>query len=304
MEEKTNIAGAEAAPAKKKTESAGAEAAPANETTVSAGAETAPAEVTSENTDSIKTDKKEGGAGITILYPYKTTKDDGYELKHSIRSVLKNLVVDEDCEDANILVFGYEKPSWLQDKCFIKCDTANLNEKAAKIKVLSDAVTCNSVHNTIIFMSDDMYLINPCQVADMQCLISKGKIADNYTKKLLEDIDYHSDYDYENHTPCCFNKKQLSYVLAEIEDSDASKIDIRSYYYNALFYPIKPILLNWPTDDWALPIANMPPRENFIQDGLNHKKFMSHETTAYGERVVKLLDELFPKPSDFECLSE
>lgn len=254
--------------------------------------------VNKENSDKDETLK------ATIIIPFVHTEDDGFELKHCLRSIQKHLYD----VDVNVKVIGDTKPTWLKEENWIHLDTVDMTARESKMKKMMVAIGEKDVHELIILMSDDMYLVNPVMLADIEVLKAVGDLKDAATIKLINQYPHNEKclYDYETHTPCMMLKSQLKKMFAQIyiEDEEESNMlfasHLRSLYYNLVYKDIKPYILEWKVDGWNIPIANENPNIPLVEHLLDNKKFMNTIQNGYNETTKTLLDKMFSEPSDFE----
>jgi len=239
---------------------------------------------------------------IGIIYPYKPTADDGYSLRHSIRSIEKHLMLDTPYDfEPDVVVIGPEKPSWLKDENFILCDNQCRNAHEAKIHCIGAYFVRGNCADKFVLMSDDMFIINDIILADIEVLKANGFLPESDETAMMLRKNHNPIYDYETHLPCMMSTNVAKQIFDELDGNiDLSKLRLRSLYFNTIFNKVVPIILNWKEDSWVLPIANVSPNRMLVDDNLKHTKFMFFHKGAYGEPNKALIGSLFDAASECE----
>jgi len=189
----------------------------------------------------------------TFVYPYMAQLAQGQELKYSIRSLCKYVKFDFD-----VVIVG-DKPSWYNGKHIQTGQVRNINfakayDIAKKIKAICES---DLVSNDFIYMYDDVYCVNDCQLSDFQKVIAMDYLAPNPKKtkfggsgkwmQLLTDtrklLQMENVWSYETHLPRMFNKGHLELVMNSYNLLNKPLL-ISTLYFNELFEKPDVVLVN------------------------------------------------------------
>lgn len=73
-----------------------------------------------------------------------------------------------------------------------------------------------------------------------------------------------------------------------------------SLYFNFQPFPAYPVVLDWETDQFLLPIVSRNPNEQKAKELLQKKVFLNNTVTGHSAWLEKFLEQMLPEPSIFE----
>lgn len=228
---------------------------------------------------------------VTVVVMLTSPGNDALMLRHCLRSLAKNL-----CGvNATVKVVGKVKPSWLDAESFIECsDTTNRRVALA----VEQAET-----ERIVLMTDRMHLIRPVLLSDIAVLKADEKPTD--TTKMLpnEVLPKHGKkfYNFDVQMPVMMLRTPLRDLLEYTEKKFNPGYDIPTVYFNLIYSDFLPIIVNWSSDGWVLPVVSANPDQKKVEKFLATKKFIYFFESAEGERIVSTMKFLTPDPTEFEA---
>lgn len=265
----------------------------ANEQNTTAAVENTAAEnqePATEPNDSVTQEVKNEASAVpvTVVVLLTSPGNDALMLLHCLRSLAKNL-----CGvDATVKVVGKVKPSWLAAESFIECsDTTNRRVALA----VEQAET-----ERIVLLTDRMHLIRPVLLADIAVLKADEKPTDT-TKMLDEVMSEQKFYNFNVQMPVMMLRTPLKELLEYAEKNFMPGFDIPTVYFNLLFHTFRPIIVNWPSDGWVLPVVSSNPDQKKVEKFLKTKKFIYFFESAEGDAIVSTMKFLTPDPTEFEA---
>lgn len=225
---------------------------------------------------------------VTVVVLLTSPGNDALMLRHCLRSLAKNL-----CGvDATVKVVGKVKPSWLDAESFIECsDTTNRRVALA----VEQAET-----ERIVLMTDRMHLIRPVLLSDIAVLKADEKPTDT-TKMLDEVLPGKKFYNFDVQMPVMMLRTPLKEILEYAEKELKPGFDIPTVYFNLLYQGFRPIIVNWSSDGWVLPVVSANPDPKKVEKFLETKKMIYFFESAEGERIVSTMKFLTPDPTEFEA---
>lgn len=234
---------------------------------------------------------------VTFLVMLTSVDNDCFLLRHCLRSLEKNL----RGVNANVKVVGKEKPQWLDDNSWLDvaddADTQNWNA------IIMRAATLVEVER-IVIMSDRMSLLRPVTLADIALLKAEVGANGNQTVHLLRDwqgskVKVHN---YRTNMPAMFFKSTLIPVLDFVMNSKGvADFDLPTAYFNLIYAELMPVLLEWTTDSWLLPVISENPDMERVRTYWLKKKFL-YISDRYGKDIIAWLKFMTPDPSKAEKL--
>ena len=267
----------------------------ANEQNTAAAVENTAAEnqePATEPNDSVTQEVKNEAAAVpvTVVVLLTSPGNDALMLRHCLRSLAKNL-----CGvDATVKVVGKVKPSWLDAESFIECsDTTNRRVALA----VEQAET-----ERIVLLTDRMHLIRPVLLADIAVLKADEKPTD--TTKMLDEVlplPGKKFYNFDVQMPVMMLRSPLRDLLEYTEKKFNPGYDIPTVYFNLVHQGFRPIIVNWPSDGWVLPVVSANPDQKKVEKFLKTKKFIYFFESAEGDAIVSTMKFLTPDPTEFEA---
>ena len=234
---------------------------------------------------------------VTFLVMLTSADNDCFLLRHCLRSLEKNL----RGVNANVKVVGKEKPQWLDDNSWLDvaddADTQNWNAIIMRAATLVE-------EERIVIMSDRMSLLRPVTLADIALLKAEVGANGNQTVLLLRDwqgskVKVHN---YRTNMPAMFFKSALIPVLDFVMNSKGvADFDLPTAYFNLIYSELMPVLLEWTTDSWLLPIISENPDMERVRTYWMKKKFV-YFSDRYGKDIIAWLKFMTPDPSKAEKL--
>lgn len=225
---------------------------------------------------------------VTVVVLLTSPGNDALMLRHCLRSLAKNL-----CGvDATVKVVGKVKPSWLDAESFIECsDTTNHRVALA----VEQAET-----ERIVLMTDRMHLIRPVLLSDIAVLKADEKPTDT-TKMLDEVLPGKKFYNFDVQMPVMMLRTPLKDLLEYAEKKFNPGFDIPTVYFNLVYQGFRPIIVNWSSDGWVLPVVSANPDQKKVEKFLETKKMIYFFESAEGDAIVSTMKFLTPDPTEFEA---
>ena len=234
---------------------------------------------------------------VTFLVMLTSADNDSFLLRHCLRSLEKNL----RGVNVNVKVVGKEKPQWLDENSWLdvadESDTQNWNSLIMRAAPLVE-------DERIVIMSDRMILLRPVTLADIALLKAEVGANGNQTVQLLSDwqgskVKVHN---YKTNMPAMFFKSTLVDVLDFVMGSKGVvDFDLPTAYFNLIYSELMPVLLEWTTDSWLLPIISENPDMERVRTYWMKKKFV-YFSDRYGKDIIAWLKFMTPDPSKAEKL--
>ena len=241
---------------------------------------------------------------VTIVIPYVKSKAQGKELMYALRSLERNFT-----PGANIVVIG-DREDWFSDKVtVIEHICMSENPQVDVVEKLKLAIASEHVTDRFIWTNDDIYLLAPAILAHIQLPKIKGLLNPdkfnglysenmNRTIALLRENGYRLN-DYGTHTPVVYDKCNLVGMFEDHPELLTGGYLLSSVYFNWLG-EVRPILLNWKQDQWAMSIVTQAPDPDLFDRLVADKFFLNNAESGYSPWLMSKLDELFPDKSSFE----
>lgn len=241
---------------------------------------------------------------VTIVIPYVKSKAQGKELMYALRSLERNFT-----PGANIVVIG-DREDWFSDKVtVIEHICMSENPQVDVVEKLKLAIASEHVTDRFIWTNDDIYLLAPAILAHIQLPKIKGLLNPdkfnglysenmNRTIALLRENGYRLN-DYGTHTPVVYDKCNLVEMFEDHPELLTGGYLLSSVYFNWLG-EVRPILLNWKQDQWAMSIVTQAPDPDLFDRLVADKFFLNNAESGYSPWLMSKLDELFPDKSSFE----
>lgn len=240
---------------------------------------------------------------ITVVIPYAKSKAQGEELRFALRSLEKNLRTG-----FNVVVIG-DREEWFSDEItVIEHAIVSDNPQVDIVEKLKLAIASEEVTERFIWTNDDIYIIAPVLLAHIEIPKVKGVLSSEaysgvYRENLKRTIELLTEYDryddYATHTPVVFEKLKLVEMFEKHPEISVGGYLLSSVYFNTTT-EVKPILLNWRTDHWALSIVTKSPDPEQFRELVSTKLFLNNAESGHSEWLMKQLEEMFPDKSDFE----
>lgn len=242
---------------------------------------------------------------VTVVIPYCKEFAQGKELLFALRSWQKNVRFG-----INVVVIGDSEDWFSEEITFIEHQRVSDNAQIDTLAKLKVAIESPEVTGRFIWTNDDIYVMNPIDVAHVALpkvngmlipIKFNGLYAENMrrTKALLEKNQLPC-MNYGTHTPMLLDKGHLNAMFERFPELGDGGYLFSSVYYNSLPYPTQPVYLNWPTDQVLLPVVSQKPDENKVLELLSRKVFMNNAVSGYSPWLENFLENVFPDPSDFE----
>lgn len=235
--------------------------------------------------------------GITIVIPYAKEFAQGKELLYALRSIKMCMRTPY-----NVVIIG-DREEWLSEEITVIPHTrVSDNPQIDTLDKLTVAIDSELVSDKFIWTNDDIYLLHPMTVTDMEVQKIKGilnpdKYAGAYRENMIRTIELLGGgeiLDYETHTPIVYEKELLVQLFELYPSISLSGYLIPSLYFNTFFSEFIPIELDWKNDQWLLPVITQNWDRETILQLLAKKKFLNNAETGYSEKFASILEELFP----------
>lgn len=242
---------------------------------------------------------------LTVVIPYVKKFAQGNELRHAIASWAKYFRTNETVK---IVVIG-DKEKWMSNEVVvIPHKQTSDNPQVDVMEKLKLAIMSEEVSDEFVWTNDDIYLISPVMLSDINVFKSKGTLTpDKYngiykenmmrTIELLEDVPKH---DYATHTPVFFMKKYWVELFESYPELNNGGYLLSSVYFNLGYPDFIPVQLDWKTDNWLLTVITPSPSEELFDELVAKKKFLNNAVTGYSEFLMDKLTAMFPEKTIYE----
>ena len=247
---------------------------------------------------------------LTIVIPYLKDKAQGNELFFALRSMDRNFR-----ENFQVVVIG-DKEDWFSDEVIhIDAPVASENPQIDTLNKLKLAIVDENVSEKFIWSNDDIYFINPVQLADVQILTAQGRLKYIPDTKAIYEINRNKTIDclksfgsvgsipthnYDTHTPFFYDKEKLVSLFEEIPELSSEGLLIPSIYFNMYFFDHKPTQIDGVNGEYMLRIMSKNTDPVVFKKFIEGKKFLNNSEDGYNSLVVNYLETNFPEKSRFE----
>lgn len=240
----------------------------------------------------------------TVVIPYCKEFAQGRELLFALRSWY-----EKTCFPANLVIIG-DREDWFGEEIFvIEHQRTSDNSQIDTMEKLKLAIESPEVTERFIWTNDDIYLVNrvslahieiPKVLGDLNPKKFKGVYAENMSRTImLLDKFGLPKLNYGTHTPVLFEKFKLVEMLERFPEAESGVL-FSSLYFNSQAFPAYPIVLDWETDQFLLPVISQKPNEERAIELLQRKVFLNNTVSGHSAWLEKFLEQMFPEPSIFE----
>lgn len=240
----------------------------------------------------------------TVVIPYCKEFAQGRELLFALRSWY-----EKTCFPANLVIIG-DREDWFGEEIFvIEHQRTSDNPQIDTMEKLKLAIESPEVTERFIWTNDDIYLVNrvslahieiPKVLGDLNPKKFKGVYAENMSRTImLLDKFGLPKQNYGTHTPVLFEKFKLVEMLERFPEAESGVL-FSSLYFNSQAFPAYPIVLDWETDQFLLPVISQKPNEERAIELIQRKVFLNNTVSGHSAWLEKFLEQMFPEPSIFE----
>lgn len=240
----------------------------------------------------------------TVVIPYCKDFAQGKELLFAVRSWNEHARFP-----ANLVVIG-DREDWFSDEItVIEHQRTSDNPQIDTMEKLKLAIESPEVTERFIWSNDDIYLVNSVSLAHIELPKIQGALepdtfsgiyAENMrrTVSLLDKAGL-PKLNYGTHTPMLFEKAKLRELFERFPEAESGVL-LSSLYFNSQPFPTHPYLLDWPTDQFLLPVVSKNPDEKKVKELLKKKVFLNNAESGYSPWLEGFLERMFPEPCIFE----
>lgn len=240
----------------------------------------------------------------TVVIPYCKEFAQGRELLFALRSWYNNALFP-----ANLVIIGDREDWFGEEVTVIEHQRTSDNPQIDTMEKLKLAIESSEVTERFIWTNDDIYLVNrvslahieiPKVLGELNPSQFKGVYANNMSRTvmLLDKIGL-PKLNYGTHTPVLFEKPKLMEMLERFPEAESGVL-FSSLYFNSQAFPAHPVVLNWKTDQFLLPVISQNPDEQKAKELLRRKVFQNNTVSGHSAWLEKFLEQMFPEPSIFE----
>lgn len=240
----------------------------------------------------------------TVVIPYCKEFAQGRELLFALRSWYEKTFFP-----ANLVIIG-DREDWFGEEIFvIEHQRTSDNPQIDTMEKLKLAIESPEVTERFIWANDDIYLVNrvalahieiPKVLGELKPEKFKGTYAENMSRTvMLLDKFGLPKLNYGTHTPVLFEKFKLVEMLERFPEAESGVL-FSSLYFNSQAFPAYPIVLDWETDQFLLPVISQKPNEERAIELLQRKVFLNNTVSGHSAWLEKFLEQMFPEPSIFE----
>lgn len=240
----------------------------------------------------------------TVVIPYCKEFAQGKELLFALRSWYNNARFP-----ANLVIIGDREDWFYEEVTVIEHQRTSDNPQIDTMEKLKLAIESPEVTERFIWTNDDIYLVNrvslahieiPKVLGELKPEKFKGTYAENMSRTvMLLDKFGLPKLNYGTHTPVLFEKFRLKSMLERFPESESGVL-FSSLYFNFQPFPAYPVVLDWETDQFLLPIVSRNPNEQKAKELLRRKVFLNNTVSGYSSWLENLLESMFPDPTIFE----
>lgn len=240
----------------------------------------------------------------TVVIPYCKEFAQGRELLFALRSWYNNALFP-----ANLVIIGDREDWFGEEVTVIEHQRTSDNPQIDTMEKLKLAIESSEVTERFIWTNDDIYLVNrvslahieiPKVLGELNPSQFKGVYANNMSRTvmLLDKIGL-PKLNYGTHTPVLLEKSKLMEMLERFPEAESGVL-FSSLYFNSQAFPAHPVVLNWKTDQFLLPVISQNPDEQKAKELLRRKVFLNNTVSGHSAWLEKFLEQMFPEPSIFE----
>lgn len=240
----------------------------------------------------------------TVVIPYCKEFAQGRELLFALRSWYNNARFP-----ANLVIIGDREDWFGEEVTVIEHQRTSDNPQIDTMEKLKLAIESPEVTERFIWTNDDIYLVNrvslahieiPKVLGELKPEKFKGAYAENMSRTvMLLDKFGLPKLNYGTHTPVLFEKFRLKDMLERFPEAESGVL-FSSLYFNFQPFPAHPVVLDWKTDQFLLPVISQKPDEQRAKELLQRKVFLNNTVSGYSAWLEKFLEQMFPEPSIFE----
>lgn len=233
------------------------------------------------------------------------------DLRYSLRSVAKF------CPYRKVWIVGF-KPRWVQNVCYLPTTQDKDKWKNSVINYTA-ACKCKDVSDNFVLMNDDFFAIKPVTNWYKNTNLCLGELSDfaekfgklrnrskwqwafSYAISLLKQLNSHTSYNYEAHTPLIINKKSFLEMLnlQAVADFQTTK---KVFHKRSIFENLYPQYKEKPRQMTDVKIeVGSDVSQHHLEIGWISTYDGMLKNPNY-PRLDYLLNKLFLKPSKFEKL--
>jgi len=244
---------------------------------------------------------------IAVVIPYVSEFAQGKELKFALASMQKHLKAD-----FKVVIIG-DREDWFSDEVIhITHECCSDNPQIDVLEKLKLAIESDQVSDKFIWSNDDIYLVSPVTMADLEVLKVKGLLnsknfGGTYKENIERTIELLSSYDYPfpmrdyaTHMPVVYHKECIVELIEGMPEIQNGGYLLSSVYFNVGYGDHIPIMLNWETDNWVLPVKSPSPDAKRFGELIVKKKFLNNTPSGYSKFLEEQLEKMFPDKSIFE----
>lgn len=240
----------------------------------------------------------------TVVIPYCKEFAQGRELLFALRSWYNNTRFP-----ANLVIIGDREDWFSEEVTVIEHQRTSDNPQIDTMEKLKLAIESPEVTERFVWTNDDIYLVNgislahieiPKVLGDLKPNQFKGVYANNMSRTvMLLDKCGLPKLNYGTHTPVLFEKNKLVEMLDRFPEAESGVL-FSSLYFNSQAFPAHPVVLDWKTDQFLLPVISQKTDEQKAKELLQRKVFLNNTVSGHSAWLEKFLEQMFPEPSIFE----
>ena len=244
----------------------------------------------------------------TIVIPYAKDLAQGIELRMALRSIAKHIRTQ-----VNVVIIGDREPWMVEDELIltvIEHERSSDNPQIDVIEKLKMAIASPMVSDRFIWSNDDIYFVSPVTLADIEVLKAKETLKPKlfggiYAANMQRTVDLLTNANlpirnFATHTPVIYNKEMMVELFERFPELAAGGYLLSSVYFNYHYPDHVAQELNWPTDNWQVPVVKKEPNRVMFDAIIAKKKWLNNAESGYSDFLRDTLLELFPDASPFE----
>jgi len=255
---------------------------------------------------------------IVVLIPYLASAAAGGELKHALRTWEKNYQ-----GDFRVVVVG-DREDWFSDEithlpldvhlvdedCGCNEPKKVRNPQADVAYKLLYAITSGEVDGQFILTNDDIFLLGPTTLSDLQQpkilgnlsdIVKKGLYADNAkrTAAMLKSAGKET-LNYGTHTPMVLDAEKLADTIRGYKATEKGVLLTSAYYNHHQPEPRGLLKLNGSLNGTILiSVYSENPPLDVVKTALKRRKYLNCNTRGW-TKISPIFEEAYPEKSRFE----
>lgn len=241
---------------------------------------------------------------VSVIIPYNKEFVQGKELLFAVRSWVKNCLFP-----FRIVVIGDREEWFGEELVFIESPGSSDNRQVDMLDKLKKVLASSDVTERFVWADANIYLINPIEMAHIELpkvtgildMMKNGAVFPDNMQRTIQLLEKEGmpRQNFETRTPVLFEKARMQDLLEHYPEM-GNGVLLSSLYFNSRKCAPHPVLLDWRTDSFLLPVVSQQPDEGVVRELTTRKVFLTNAASGYSPWLEKFLTERFPEQSCLE----